>query len=93
MASEKSAKRKAANKKNYSKAAEKPPFLARSFFLLPFSIVNWLTKGLPGWVKWPARAGLSLGVLGAIFGLFITISRTSKSCPPGPRFSIATAIF
>jgi penicillin-binding protein 1A len=80
MASEKLAKIKAANRKKSSKAAEKSPFLARSFFLLPFSIVNWLTKGLPGWVKWPARAGLSLGVLGAIFGLFISVIYFALAC-------------
>lgn len=80
MASGKPAKKKAAKKKKQAKKQAKSPFKARSFFLLPFTLVAWMTKGMPPWLKWPARFGLSIAVVGAVIGLFISAVYFTLAC-------------
>lgn len=65
-AQKKTAKKRAgSNKKN----TERAEFTARQFFFSPFILINWLTRNLSFWIKWPARLGLSCSFLGLSCGL------------------------
>ena len=65
-AQKKTTKKRAGAKRKNTKRAE---FTARQFFFSPFILINWLTRKLPIWIKWPARLGLSCSFLALNFGL------------------------
>ena len=71
------AKKKTARKKNARKKSAKKKgsggFKARHFFLSPFYIIWWVTRKMPGWLKWPSRFGLSTAVVGGSLAVMVSI--------------------
>jgi 1A family penicillin-binding protein len=62
----------AAAKNSRSRSQESPPEHERTIIGTlvgwPFALIRYFTRGLPPVIRWPVRAILSLGVLGAVFG-------------------------
>ena len=71
-ARKKKARKKTARKK-VAKKKGSGGFKARHFFLSPFYIIWWLTRKMPGWLKWPSRFGLSAGVVGGSLAVIVSI--------------------